>query len=476
MAARISVDTDTWWHLRSGQWIVENQRLPYTDPFSYTRAGQSWEYPGWLVQIPMYVVFRIAGPGGLNLLTALLVTLAYFFIWRTLNGGVFLKAIAVVMAAAASGVYWAARPYMLTFVLSAIFIWILENERQKNAISFRGGIFWLPLLMVIWANGHGGFAVGFLIWGVYWSSMLIQWGLNQYTNRQTENEGNGFEQTSHLKRMTWIGALMIVGVCLNPYGPQMLLYPFKTVSIGALKDYIQEWQSPNFHNIQVQPFAWLLLALLGVVGAARRRMLFTDFALAAGFAYMGLLAGRNIALFGLVAPMVITRHAAPLSVALTRKMGLPELFQGAVTPRSARLNVLLLMVILLAVVAKLSLIYPEQANREVFETQLPVGAVAYLRENLPNGRLFNSYNWGGYLLWALPEYPVFIDGRTDLYNDAVITTWLKVMRAENGWVEILNEWDVNLILVEPDTPLVGALKPEGWSILYADDQSVLFGR
>lgn len=144
MAARISVDTDTWWHLRSGQWIVENQRLPYTDPFSYTRAGQSWEYPGWLVQIPMYVVFRIAGPGGLNLLTALLVTLAYFFIWRTLNGGVFLKAIAVVMAAAASGVYWAARPYMLTFVLSAIFIWILENERQKNAISFRGGIFGCP--------------------------------------------------------------------------------------------------------------------------------------------------------------------------------------------------------------------------------------------------------------------------------------------------------------------------------------------
>lgn len=65
MAARISIDTDTWWHLRAGQWIVENRQVPQVDPFSYTREGQSWQYPGWLVEVPMYGIYLTLGPGGL---------------------------------------------------------------------------------------------------------------------------------------------------------------------------------------------------------------------------------------------------------------------------------------------------------------------------------------------------------------------------------------------------------------------------
>jgi hypothetical protein len=108
MAARISVDTDTWWHLRAGQWIVENRQIPREDVFSYTRAGESWEYPGWLVEVPLYWLYQLAGPGGLNLWTAFMVTLTFAFVWLTLSGGPFLKAFVIVLAAAAAGVYWAA--------------------------------------------------------------------------------------------------------------------------------------------------------------------------------------------------------------------------------------------------------------------------------------------------------------------------------------------------------------------------------
>ncbi len=64
MAARVSVDTDTWWHLRTGQWIIENRSIPQTDPFSYTRLGESWQHPGWLVQVPMYWLFQMRWTGG----------------------------------------------------------------------------------------------------------------------------------------------------------------------------------------------------------------------------------------------------------------------------------------------------------------------------------------------------------------------------------------------------------------------------
>ena len=84
---------------------------------------------------------------------------------------------------------------------------------------------------------------------------------------------------------------------------------------------------------------------------------------------------------------------------------------------------------------------------------LPIGAVAYLNDNKPEGRLFNPYNWGAYLLWALPGYPVFVDGRTDLYNDEIINKWLSVVRVEDGWQDILEEYDINLVLIEPGSML-----------------------
>ena len=107
---------------------------------------------------------------------------------------------------------------------------------------------------------------------------------------------------------------------------------------------------------------------------------------------------------------------------------------------------------------------------------MPAEAVNFIRETKPAGRLFNSYNWGGYILWELPEYPVFIDGRTDLYDDDLINEWLQVLRAEPGWQAGLERWQVRLILVENGTPVVGQLEQNGWKQLYQDELAVIYGR
>ena len=160
--------------------------------------------------------------------------------------------------------------------------------------------------MILWVNSHGGFLVGFLIWGLYWLSELgaIAWEIGFKKQRP-------FSIRAFITPLFWAGLLMLLAVCVNPYGATMLMYPFKTVSIGVLRDYIQEWQTPEFHSLAVQPFAWLMLLTFGAVGASRQRLAFIDFALVGLFFYMGLLAGRNVALFSIVAPMVLTRHAAP---------------------------------------------------------------------------------------------------------------------------------------------------------------------
>ncbi len=488
MAARISVDPDTWWHLRAGQWMLDHRVFLQVDPFSFTRLGTLWQYPGWLVEIPMTWIYRLMGPGGLNLWTAVMVTLAYIFLWKTLSGGPFLRAFVVVLSAAASGVYWAARPYLVTFLLAAVFLWILEDYRWKRTPAARRRLWWLPPLMIIWANSHGGFAVGFILLGIYLVGEVVQWMIGEADS--TMKDGRSATQVSFVHRLSsfiihppssvlrlfLIGLLMVAAVCLNPSGPAMLLYPFKTVEIGALKDYIQEWQSPDFHSIQTQPFIWLLLLTFGAVGISRRRLAITDFLLVSSFAYMGFLAGRNIALFALTASPVLSRYASPLVEVWIRQLGLEKAFQTPNQQGSPALNGFILGFLLLAVLAKLALVVPYDVNQKAWQKDLPLQAVEYLRQNQPPGRLFNSYNWGGYLLWALPEYPVFIDGRTDLYNDQIIGQWLQVAKAAPGWQDVLQRWDVHLILLESSTPVVSHLKEVGWKLLYQDDRAAIYAK
>ncbi len=474
MAARVSVDTDTWWHLRAGEWMVENQAILQVDLFSYTRYGQPWNYPAWLVQIPMYWIYSTLGPGGLNIWTALMVTLAFGFVWKAMRGGVFLRAFVLILAVTVSGVYWAARPYLATFFLAAVFLWILEMFRWQGDASSGRRLRWLPILMLVWANSHPGFAVGFLLWGVYLSGALVHWVMDWLRVRLSAGAIPDRRFGQNIIRLSSIGLLMLVAACFNPAGPAILLYPFQTVGIKSLQDFIQEWQSPNFHQLHVQPFAWLLFVLLGVVGASRRRLALTDFLLTAGFAYMGLLASRNVALFALVAPPVITRHAESLFQNLAKILPFKSFSQAEARKPQTVLNVLLLGLLALAVLVKVSLIYPGAVHEAHFSETLPVAAVAAIQDKMPPGRLFNSYNYGGYLVWALPEYPVFVDGRTDLYNDELLNQWFQVIRAEHGWEEILEKWDVRLVLVEPDTPLVDKLIDRGWSALYEDKLAVVY--
>ena len=465
MATRFSLDSDTWWHLRTGQEILSRRQIVLTDPFSYTRKGAEWHYPGWLVEIPLAAIFSASGAGALNLLTAGVVTLAFFFVWQTLSGGVFLRAFTVILAAAASGIYWAARPYMLSFLMAAVFLMILEAYRWSDPVDHcrLRKLFWLPLLMVVWANSHGGFIVGLILLGIY----LIEASYLTITAHSKLKF-----RDSRLSMLVLISLLCICAVCLNPSGPVMLLYPFKTIGIETLKGYIQEWQPPDFGSAQVAPFSGLLLLILAALGVSRKRIALSDFLLLAVFTCLALQAARNIAFFAIVAPVVITRHLAPVTAALERHYrirpgGDPEGW------KQRSVNLLLLVMLSFAVFFKSLSVLPNEANSAEIQKSMPVDAVEWIQSARPVGRMFNSYNWGGYLLWVLPQYPVFIDGRTDLYDDALVNEWIRVVQAKPGWQEVLERWEVGWVLVEPGLPIISRLDEIGWRRVYEDKISVV---
>ncbi len=471
ISTRVAMDTDTWWHLRAGQWIITQRSIPLVDPFSYTRQGQAWHYPGWLVEVLMYGIYQATGPAGLNLWTAAMTTLSFWFIWRTMRGGIFVKSFTLLLAVIVSNLYWAARPYMVTFLFTSVYLFILESFRRMQVAGRARDLLWLPFLMLIWVNSHGGYAVGFILVGIYAAGEFISLLDRSILHRQ----GLSVRDFRRAGSYVVIGALMLFAASLNPSGVEMLTYPFKTISIGALREYIQEWQSPNFHSSAAQPFLWLLILFIGIIGASPVRLDFTDFLLMAAFLSMALTAWRNVALFALIAPIIIAPRLAPLAQALGERFD----FRGVdEQPKRSLAGIywfLLLVVIFIAGINIYAQCLP-QRNWTVFRRTLPVQAAAYLRAHNFPGRLFNSYNWGGYLLWDLPQYPVFIDGRTDLYDDEMIDQWLKVVKAEPGWESVLDQWAVRLILLETDAPIVSHLNEVGWRLLYEDGLSVIYGR
>jgi hypothetical protein len=480
MAARVAIDTDTWWHLRTAQWILSEKSIPKEDVFSHTRSGEDWKggSANWISQLQLYGLFSLFGPGGLTLWVASLVTLTYFFVWRVMAGREFMKAFVIVLAGMVAGVYWAARPYMVTFVLTAVYLSILEDFRWKE----KDRLWWLPVLMILWVNSHGGVAAGFIVWGVYGVHEGVAWiGQAVISEKPFKVRFDRGWLRSGLSgkvgRMLVIGLLMTAAVCLNPSGPAMLRYTFETVSIGVLQDFIAEWQSPNFHELRVQPFLWLLFFLFAAIGTSKKRLALTDFLLVAGFCYLSLTAVRNFALFSLVAPLTLARHTESSMEELRTRVGFHLTADKTLVPGYQKvINWALAIVIVLVVVAKVFSVFPTQVQEAAYSKDLPIEAIAYIKAEKPSGALLNSYNWGAYLMWALPEYPVFVDGRTDLYGDEIIGEWLQVVRAENGWQQILEKRDIHLILLEPNMRVIAFLEDEEWELLFEDDVAVVYGR
>jgi hypothetical protein len=483
MASRPSVDSDTWWHLRSGAWMVEHGQILTHDEFSHTRLGQPWINHSWLAQILLFQVWRWFSYAGLNLMTAAWVLLAFGLVYWQCEGNAYLKAFTLVLAAAASAVYWAARPQMISFVLAAVFLYLLYLFRWRG-INF---LWLLPPLMALWVNAHGGFAIGFMLLlmtlvGQIGSNLIRRSPSPQPSPHRGEGWGEGRTGTLNWSGIGWlagIGLLCAAVVPLNPFGATMYLYPLRTVSIGALKDFIQEWQSPNFHQPGMQLFIWLLLATLAAIGLSRRRVDLTDFALLSGLVYLSFLAARNIPLFALVAPPVITRHAmAGLDELKTTQPHLTRWTAPASTGRGyTLLNWALLGLILAAALVKVVDSSLLATNQKFVAKSLPVEAARFIAQTHPAGPMFNSYNWGGYLAWTLyPDYPVYVDGRTDLYDDAFLREYLNVSFGR-GYEAVFDQYGVKLVVIETNSLLTDRLSDDpNWHSIYTDELATVFVR
>jgi hypothetical protein len=502
MAARPISDPDFWWHLRAGRLIWETRAVPHADIFSSTFSGREWVAHEWLSEVLMYLIHQSLGYAGLVVCFALVVSAAMWVAYRrcAANAGhPYVAGSALLLGALAASPTWGVRPQVFSFLFAGVFLTVLGGYVRRES---RRAVWWLVPLTALWANMHAGFALGLALVALTVAGLVLDvWLSDGGGARKNENGvGEGYENSSdgsnesdksrgngsdgsvwrRVRPLAFVFAACLLAVALNPNGVRLYVYPFETLTSRAMMRYINEWFSPDFHELMFQPLALLLFATFAAMVLSRVRVRPSSLLLLAATGYAALRSGRNVPFFALAAMPLLAEHAWKW---LTRQtwgdwLARPEKREaGAGAALKVALNVVLLVAAPLAlVVLRVGQVAARQASDEA--RNFPVAAVEFMRANRPPQPVFNEYGWGGYMIWNLyPDYRVYIDGRADVYGDDFLEEFLHTHDGVANWRAPLEREGVRTAVLNPDAPLASLLRQDGgWRKVFEDRQALIFVR
>ncbi len=435
-------DSDTYWHISIGNWILDHRAFPEVDFYSFTRPGEPWISTSWLAQVLYALAYRAAGWAGPIVLasaaTALTFALLAQRLCRYIPG-----AFAVMVSLAAlvlSTPHLLARPHVL--VLPLVLIWtsgLVEASRKGEAPP----LLLLPVI-ALWANLHGGFVFGLVLAAGFavdalWNAVpdrrltaVVRWGL--------------------------FGVAALLACCVTPYGWGSILASRRILDLGELLHLISEWMPANFATFG--PFEACVLGCIGLALYTGVRLTPPRILIVLGLLHMALSHVRNIEIFAVLVPLVVVEPIA-------RQF---RLRSSAPVPSVASAGVMMVAVLVLAVSG---VAYATQSGVAPTPVQSPAGAVDALLSHKPR-RILNDLPFGGYLIWR--NVPVFIDGRAELYGEKFEMDFFRAMQLKDvaGLLAMLERYDIDAVILTPQTPAVGLLDQlPAWRRVYADENAVV---
>jgi hypothetical protein len=453
-------DSDFWWHLRTGQYIWQQHSLPLPDPFSFTSSLGKPAYPGegltrhfnltheWLAEAIFYLIYAISGFPGIVLFRAAMLTvlcgIAGLLAYHRCRS--FYRALAAVtLTAIFVDAFALDRPYQFTFLFLAITIAILERRRP---------LWLLPPIFLIWANCHSGYFLG---WGVLAAYSLEALVLRLRDHRLADDG-----------KLWTVSAVSLLVSGLNPNGFRvfevMLNYRRSFLTSTLL-----EWAPTPLWPPSL--FTLMLVGALAALVWARKRVRLADWLLFGAFAAGAIMARRNEVLLAFWAPILMAGYLPAW------KRSLPAAAEFAVAA-------------LVACGIVVGVARGDFFQFRAAEWRYPSGAAAFLAAHKVSGPMFNTYEYGGYLIWRLwPLERVFVDGRA--LNESVFMDYTRILynHDESGGKsaqELLEQYGIQVIVMNGFEYTSGALyllapslgdpRQTEWKLVYQDPQAVVFMR
>lgn len=462
----ISHENDIFWQIRMGEEIVVNHHFPISDPYNLSNPHAVWTLEEWVPGVIFYVVYDHFGPDGLIFLKAGVITMTFFFLFLLFNRlkvNLYISFLVLLLAALVNtrGV-WGVFPSIFEYLFLVLTFFILEYPKK---IHLKFTIATLSILALVWANSHGSF---FLLSGILASYILGSFMIEKLQIQFPAFIPSGrFLNSNERTKFIIPFIISLITPFVTPNGYWTFIYPFR-ISFGKFTPYVSEyqkyWQVWNwdFGDI-VHGFTFILIVVLIVFFIfSLKKLNPIDVCVAALFTTLTLVAVRHVAIFALVALVVIAKYI---------KVWFGE-YRG-IFKRTIYKDVLLILFII-------CFLYYYKTNLVSFglglvEDSYPKEAAEFIMQNNIVPNMFNHYNYGGYLIWKMPMYKVFIDGRLEMYEGQAGQDYLTILNGAWGYKELLEKYKINFFLVYSTDPIIKVLLDDtNWRYIYHDASYAVF--
>lgn len=460
VAFRTSFDSDFGWHLRTGENIVQTGTIPKVDTYTFTFLQTPYIYHSWIAEVVIYFFFSLAGFWGISLLYSGLIGASLTLLTDNFPFTKFeLALFAAIELSLVELIGYRTQTFSAFFF--ALTYWLTQPDSLHQSKAPLKRLVLLIPLFFIWANTHPGFLLGFPLVIFHLAIWLVQ-------NKK---------RLDYVKPVTAIVSLCMAVTLINPYGYHLHLFLKQMLTNQTASLYIFDW-TPFLDLVSVgDKFKFMVVLLFSLTFLLTQKQWTKRFLLLVFFILM----------------LRSTRYTLPFTLMLLatlpytiRQLTLWLKSQEKIYRRLLQI-VLSLMVVsrFFTYIPLLAATYCANNSLACLEEKTPLDfrypyrAVEYIKANNLPGQILNDFNWGGYLIWQMPERKVFVDGRMDNFfmenGTSFLTEYIQIVTASSNWEEKLKYYQIQTVLLRPRLPLVKKLRVSpSWKLVFENESSVIF--
>lgn len=441
-------DTDVWWHMGLGRWMLEHGAIPRAEPFSNIGGGKPFEAYSWLFELIVYGLYQKLGLLGIVLYSSTLavaITAAVHHLVRRLNSDFTLGIGITLLAMYTTARLYTPRPWLISMLFFALELDILLRARRTGRTR---ELLWLPLIFALWTNIHIQFVDGLVVLGI----ALVEPIASKW--RPT------IETNLRIKKMVFVLLGCLAATLVNPYGVKIYKVAYDLVAQGSALQQSLELSAIPFRSLDDWCVIFIALAATAILAKKQRPALF-DVALLGFSIIVSFRSQRDIWVLAIAGAAIL---AANLDVRPTDRFMVKVLAAPAVAAAT-------ILFAALAFLAK-GINNPELETR--LRSTMPVQAAEEVKQHNWSGPIYNDYGWGGYLIWSL-RMPVSMYGRNTVYGVAMVLRSNETWAASAGWDSDPELLRANLIFAPVGAPLIELLRLQPClETAYQDNLATIF--
>lgn len=423
------LDPDFGWHLTSGKYFLAHF-IPSHDIYTYTARNFPWIDHEWGSDVIMSLLYRVGGFALVSMFFALIWTTALMLnSWRV-------RFFILLVGASATLLMVGNRPMAWTALGLAITLKIILKKNPGKLLYL------IPLIFLLWANLHGGFILGLVI--------LLYYSIIRKN-----------------KTVFLVFLISLFVTFINPYGPRLYVEIFRTLTDVQLHFQTQGMAVANF-----QLSTWPLIIMWGAgFWIYSKDKLINWFGITPLLLLASLVATRNMPLFAVAATPEVDDYYTKTKTKLSKKK---------ITRAGSNVYMIMTTIFIAFTLFYIAVLAIPTSNREA---NYPIAAVAYLQSHPKTGNLFNDFDYGGYLIWKLPKYQVYIDGRMPSWRNPqgqkYFDIYENVLNNPSAQKTTFSKYNISyVLLVNSPTyqSFIKNLQTQGWHTILVANGSILLSK